>query len=86
MNWPKEVKPLLHFLIALIQNPNLFFGLKFLHHIFSEAAAISLLNMCNVSLLLFHFLQRSANLTKRPVSFPITGTLESGTSGNVKTC
>ena len=33
---------------------------------FSEAAAISLLNMCQVSLLLIHFLQRSTNLTKRP--------------------
>ena len=34
----------------------------------------ALLNMCQVSLLLVHFLQRSTNLTKRPVSFPITGT------------
>ena len=28
--------------------------------------------MCQVSLLLIYFLQRSTNLTKRPISFPIT--------------
>ena len=48
-------------------------GLKFSHQIFSEAAAMSLLNIWQVSLLLIHFLQRST-LTKRPVSSPITGT------------
>ena len=71
IKWPKEVKPLLYCLIELIQNPNFL----------PEAAAIFPLNMCQVSLLLIHFLQRPTNLTKRPVLFPITGT-----SGNFNTC
>ena len=71
IKWSKEVKTLLYCLIELIQNPIFF----------PEAAAMSLLNMCQVSLLLIHFLQRPTNLTKRPVSFPITAT-----SGNFNIC
>ena len=68
INWPPESPH------RTLYRTLTFTGLKFSHQIFSEAATISLLNMCQVSLLLIHFLQRSTNLTKHPVSFPITST------------
>ena len=79
IKWPKEVKPPPVFSHRINTEPLHFTGLKFSHQFFSEAAVISLLNMCQVSLSLIHFLQRSTNLTK-PYHW------YTGASGNFNTC
>ena len=77
LNWTKEVKPHLYFSHRLntknthICFTNFFSRLNFLHNIFSKEAAISLLIMCRVSPVWFHFLLRSTNLSKSPILFPI---------------
>ena len=69
IKWPKEVKPLLYFLIELIQNPIFFFTwLKFSHQFFSKAAVIALLYMYQVSLSLIFCSDLQIWLS------PITGT------------
>ena len=65
----------------------LFTGLKFSHQIFNDVAAISLLSICQVSLLLIYFLQRSTNLTKiyKSDCF-VPYHWYTGTSGNFNIC